>query len=193
MARPRDDESEFKLAFLSRISPKKNLDYALDVLREVRHPVTFNIYGPAEDRDYWIRCKDKIERLPGHVIARYHGPVSPAKVATVMRSTDLFFLPTRGENFGHVIAEALRVGTPVLISDQAAWRGHEEQGLGFEFGLGDRAKFVEVIERLAKMAPEERRQMRLATHSAAVNYWNDRDDVAAHREMFRQVIGSQNV
>ena len=30
---------------------------------------------------------------------------------------DLLFLPTKGENFGHVILESMSAGTPVLISD----------------------------------------------------------------------------
>ena len=52
-----------------------------------------------------------------------------------MAANDLFFLPTRGENFGHVIAEALSVGTPVLISDQTPWRKLAAVGLGHDLPL----------------------------------------------------------
>ncbi|WP_018949729.1 glycosyltransferase family 4 protein [Thioalkalivibrio sp. ALMg11] len=188
----RNEDAGFHVAFLSRISPKKNLEYALDVLREVRVPVTFNIYGPAEDQGYWVRCQEKIARLPAHVSAHYHGALTPRQVPAAMRANDLFFLPTRGENFGHVIAEALGVGTPVLISDQTPWRGLRDQGLGFDFALDQREQFVEVIERFGEMPPEERTQIRLDTHAAVVKHWNDRDDVAAHREMFRRVIEAGN-
>jgi hypothetical protein len=70
----------------------------------------------------------------GHARVRYLSPAEqrPADLWRVIAQTDhrtrllitggtgsfgndLFFLPTRGENFGHVIAEALSVGTPVLI------------------------------------------------------------------------------
>ena len=186
----RDDDPTLHLAFLSRISPKKNLIYALDVLRQVEVPLTFNIYGPAEDAAYWATCQAKIAALPGHIRVGYHGTVEPADVASVMRGNELFFLPTRGETFGHVIAEALSVGTPVLISDQTPWRGLEAQGLGFDLPLAAPQRFVEVIERVAAMSPEERLTQRKSVHAAMLRRARESDDVAANREMFLRVMAA---
>jgi glycosyltransferase involved in cell wall biosynthesis len=33
------------------------------------------------------------------------------------------FMPTRGENFGHIILESLQHGTPTLVSDQTPFTG----------------------------------------------------------------------
>lgn len=43
--------------FLSRISRKKNLDFALQALSEVRSPVSFLIYGVGEDEAHWSECQ----------------------------------------------------------------------------------------------------------------------------------------
>jgi len=185
---PRGEDGEFHVAFLSRVSPKKNLDYALEVLADVRVPVTFNIYGPAEDQEYWRICEARMSELPPHVSVQYHGPVTPDEVPAVLRANDLFLFPTRGENYGHVIAEALAVGTPVLISDQTPWRGLEARGMGFDLPLSNRGGFVEVIEKNARLDPEERLRQRHKTHAAMLRYREESDDVAANRQMFRQVI-----
>lgn len=113
---------KLRLVFLSRISPMKNLLGLISFLSGVRSEVDFDIFGPVEDEQYWVVCQKALEGLPKNVTVRYMGPVSPAEVGTVFAGYDLFALPTFGENFGHVVFEALQVGTPVLISDRTIWR-----------------------------------------------------------------------
>lgn len=183
---PRDDDPVLNVVFLSRVSPKKNLEYAIDVLARSRARLHFNIYGPAEDADYWSRCRAKLETLPAHVSWIYHGAVSPDAVPAIMRSNDLFFLPTHGENFGHVIAEALSMGTSVLISDQTPWRDLASRRLGHDISLPKPETFLEVIEELAHQPPEERLKARRATHSNYLKHLHKNDDMKNNLEMFRR-------
>ena len=37
-------------------------------------------------------------------------------------NNDFLILPTKGENFGHVIAESLSASLPVIISQNTPWR-----------------------------------------------------------------------
>ena len=108
--RGRSSGDTLRVVFLSRIMPKKNLVYALRVLQYVRVPVKFSIYGPVEDRSYWSECLRLLDCLPDNVKVEYRGEVQPDDVPRVLRAHDLFFLPTRGESYGHAIAEALSVG-----------------------------------------------------------------------------------
>ncbi len=110
----------------------KNLDGALRVLQGVAAPIDFHIYGPAEDKAYWNLCEQEMRKLPAHISATYCGPIAHGKVAAVMRSHDVFFLPTRGENFGHVIAEAPARGLPRadLQSDRLPQPGTRNGRLG---------------------------------------------------------------
>ena len=68
----------------------------------------------------------------------------------------MFFLPTRGENYGHVIFEALAAGVPVLISDQTPWRDLEQEAVGYMRPLNDENAFVEVIESQSRLGECER-------------------------------------
>jgi len=153
---PRGQEEALRIAFVARIAPIKNLDFALRVLSRVSAPVEFGIYGPMRDPVFWSRCEELIRALPAHVKARYHGPVTPAEVPNVMAQHDLFFLPTQGENYGHVIPEALSSGTPVLIANTTPWRGLQEAGAGWDLPLADEDQFVARIEDYARLTPAQR-------------------------------------
>jgi len=144
-----------RLCFLSRISPKKNLDFALRVLAAVTVPVEFMIYGPIEDRVFWTTCEELIRHLPANVKAIYGGEVLPEHVRQTLSQHDLFFFPTRGENFGHVIFEALSAGLPVLISDQTPWTDLEPHGAGWSVPLDSTTAFVKVIEAASRVLPYE--------------------------------------
>src|SRR5690606_1255432 len=101
------DKSVLKIAFLSRISPIKNLTYALKVLSKIKKSIQFDIYGPLEDKTYWQECQDIIENMPENIKVNYKGQLNPNMVVDTLSEYDLFFMPTQGENYGHVIAEAL--------------------------------------------------------------------------------------
>lgn len=135
-----------RIVFLSRISPMKNLDYLIRAMQRVRLPVVFNIFGPAEDEAYWAACRQLLAALPVNVQASYHGPVSAEQVPGIFAQHDLFVLPTRGENFGHVIFEALNAGTAVLLSDRTPWQGDADGALEV-LSLDDPVAWAHAIER----------------------------------------------
>lgn len=154
--RARTPAELLRIVFLSRISPKKNLLYALDVLRRVRVPVRFTIHGPCEDIGYWRECEAAIAALPPHVEVVVAGDVPPANVVETLAAHDLFFFPTRGENFGHVIAEALSAGLRLLLSDQTPWRELAAANVGHDLPLDDPAAFARVLEAEAGLSPDPR-------------------------------------
>lgn len=137
---------KLRLVFVSRISPMKNLLTALNILKCVAGDVSFNIYGPAEDLEYWEKCKNAIQKLPANIQVRYMGMVEQARVHEVFADHDLFILPTLGENYGHVICESLIAGCPVLISDQTPWRNLSEIGVGWDIPLDEPERFREVLQ-----------------------------------------------
>ena len=137
-----------RIVFLSRISPMKNLDFLLCGLQQVTQPMELAIYGPAEDKEYWAICETLIAQLPKHVTASYQGELRPDEVHDVFAANDLFALPTRGENFGHVILESLTSGTPVLISYQTPWQADDAGGIT-TLALTDSSRWAEEINRWA--------------------------------------------
>lgn len=181
---PRAADAPLRAIFLGRVSPMKNLDYALEALAHVRSPVAFSIYGPAEDVAYATECRRISADLPVHVTVDWVGPVEPAEVPGIMADNDLFFLPTRGENFGHVIAEALGAGTPVLIADTTPWRGLSDLGVGEDLPLADPVAFAAAIDRQAALSPEQAIEKRAQTFAYARQRQREGADVEANRRLF---------
>ena len=142
---------QLKIVFLSRISPKKNLDGALRMLQGIHGNVTFTILGPVGDRNYWNKCRMLIDKLPDNITVVYKGSILHENVIGELRNHDLFFLPTHGENYGHVIFEALSAGCPVLISDQTPWRNLVQKGIGWDIPLKDNSSFLNIIQDCVKM------------------------------------------
>lgn len=170
----RRDSAPLRICFLSRVVPMKNLDFALRALALARSDIEFVIHGPLESEAYWKECKGLIAQLPRNVKVRYAGVVAPDDVVAVLRKHDLFFLPTRGENFGHVINEAMVAGLPVLLSDRTPWRSLQESGVGWDLSVDDdqEAAFAGVIDEVAtwsgdKFACVRRDVIAYATERAA--------------------------
>lgn len=177
-----------RLVFLSRISPKKNLLAALNYLAEVKAQVTLDIYGPTEDKEYWSSCQDAIAKLPSNIDARYRGCVGPDDVISTFSLYDMFIFPTLGENFGHVILEALIAGCPILVSDQTPWRGLSEKEIGFDLPLDRPHDFVEVLEQFAAMDDPEFRVWSSKAREYGVKLSADPQSLQATRALLDQVM-----
>jgi glycosyltransferase involved in cell wall biosynthesis len=146
---------ELRVVFLSRISPKKNLLGAIQLIAGLEGDVHFDVFGPKEDDAYWRRCERAIQALPPSVRVTVHGPITPPQVPAALGAGHVMLLPTLGENYGHVVLEALRAGCLPLLSDQTPWRGLEARGVGWDVPLGERDGFRRVLTRAMAMTQAE--------------------------------------
>src|SRR5581483_6433272 len=92
-----------------------------------------------------------IVALPPNVRVRDRGPLAAADVASELARSDVLLFPTFGENFGHVVLEALLAGVPVLASDRTPWRGLAAREAGWDVPLEDVAAFRERLAALVAM------------------------------------------
>ena len=173
-----------KIIFLSRISRKKNLDGALKMLNGLKGKVEFRIYGPMEDKIYWAECQKIINSLPENIKVKYCGSVKHDQVGAVMREHDLFLFPTLGENFSHVILEALCGECPILISDQTPWRDLEEKGVGWDLPLSKPDIFQEVLQRCVDVNDEEYVKWSELARKYGIGVTKDDGVVARNRRLF---------
>jgi glycosyltransferase involved in cell wall biosynthesis len=180
-----------RIAFLSRIDRKKNLDGALRMLQAASGDVRFDVYGPTGDVRYLEECRRIAQSLPANVQVRFLGELPASAVARTLREYDLFLLPTLNENFGHVIIEALGVGCPVLISDQTAWRGLEEKGAGWDVPLDEPDEFVRILTRVVAMDANESERWRRGAWSYAAHSIDDQNAVEVNRALFEGFGGTE--
>lgn len=181
---PRRPQEPLRVVFLARIAPMKNLDYALRALASSGVALTFDVYGMIDDRNYWSECQALVAAMPSHVTVAYHGPLPHENVAATIARHDVLLLPTRGENYGHVIAESLAQGTPVLISDRTPWRGLAEAGVGWDLPLEQSGHaFVAALETLSGMDPAGYEQMRLRAAHYGAKHMENVSAVEANRSI----------
>lgn len=131
-------KGELKLLSLARISPEKNTLFAIQQLvnlGQVQGEIVFDLYGQVYDTAYWEACRKVIKSLPENIKVSYKGLVAADRVGEMIQHYHALFLPSRGENFGHVILESLMSGRPVLISDQTPWRGLAKEQCGWDLAL----------------------------------------------------------
>lgn len=178
-----------RLVFLSRIAPKKNLDYALMLLRHAVGDITLSVYGPTEDPSYWRYCQSLAAQLPPNVRFVYHGPVEADQVPTVLSQAHLFLLPTRNENYGHAIREALASGCPVLISDRTPWRGLEAAQAGFDLPLEEPERFRQALQFFVQMDEETHRRWRAGAQAYAAQSASVPEALEQYRRIFNTLAG----
>jgi glycosyltransferase involved in cell wall biosynthesis len=177
-----------KIIFLSRISRKKNLDGALNMLFGLKGHIQFNIYGPIEDKIYWTKCKEIIKNLPKNIEVCHYNGITHDQVTNVFKKHDLFFLPTHGENFGHVILEALCSGCPVLISDQTPWIDLEKVGVGWHLPLTRPDLFTKELQRCVDMDNDQHTLISLRALQYGCNVAKDEKTVELNRQLFRNMM-----
>ena len=175
---------EAKFIFLSRVHPKKNLISAIKYFKSIKGKAVFDIYGPIEDEGYWKECKQEIDRLPDNIVVNYCGLVSHDEVHQVLSLYDAFVFPTFSENYGHVIAESLIVGTPVLLGKGTTPWDDINGVAGFTADLNDHEAFVAYINSIIDMDCKEYASL---TH-AVFRYINDKLELDHLRKEYDMVL-----
>lgn len=149
------EAGSLRVVWISRIAPKKNLLGTIQILKSVRSQVEFTIYGPKHVEDYWEKCEKELKSLPKNIDWSWKGNIESEKVVENLTPYHLFLFPTLGENYGHVIQEALSAGCLCIVSDQTPWSDLDLHEAGFVFPLDNLELYVKALESYADMDEKE--------------------------------------
>jgi glycosyltransferase involved in cell wall biosynthesis len=165
------DERHFTI--IARLVAKKNLPLALDAYRRYRDAAAAAGLAPRR----LVLCGDGPERAAiAAALATYGGAgiempgfLQEDGIARVLATTLALILPSREEQWGLVVNEALAMGVPVLCSDQVGARAllvrpgvngfvfasDDAEGLAWLMArlAGDRAEWQRMAGAAAAMAP----------------------------------------
>lgn len=181
---------ELKLVSVALISPMKNHQLVLQALAKLGREnedilVTYQIYGPVKDAGYWQKCLFQIESMPKNVRVMFHGDIIPPKVEEALRSGDVFILPSKSENFGHAIYEALSAGKPVITSHNTPWNSLKEKKAGLNVTPENLKELSEAIEFLAAMNSDEFEEW----SRGAKSYSEQAINIEEIKEQYRRMFG----
>lgn len=178
-------EGKLRLCFISRISVKKNLNFAIDILKQISDKeIVFDVYGPIEDEAYWQVCMLNATALPSNISFQYEGILKPTEIAKTISQYHALFLPTQNENYGHIIVETLQQGRLVILSDQTPWRHLENEHIGFDIALNDTQQFVKAIEKLLAIDQEAFNEMSMSALAFIDSHLNVEEIKGKYVEMF---------
>lgn len=104
--------------FLGRIHPKKNPELLIEAWAEASPPPEWKLVIAGPGQPSYIEHLRKIVRQRGiESSVVFQGFVSGDAKAALFRKAKWFLLPSRQENFGIAVLEAISFGCPVAISD----------------------------------------------------------------------------
>ncbi|GAB4198827.1 MAG: glycosyltransferase [Sandaracinaceae bacterium] len=122
------------LLFLGRLHPSKGVDVLLRAWREVERELPswdLVICGPDDGLGAALRRGGTSARR-----VTVLGPRYGADKEALLEACELLVLPTHGENFGFVVAEALAHARPAIVTRAAPWEGLERHRCGFWIECG---------------------------------------------------------
>lgn len=143
---------KLKVCFVGRIVENKNLLVALRTVVTAKSYIYFDIFGPSEDKDYFEQCEQVIKTAPDNIKIRYKGVLSPSQMRNAYSEYDCLISPTKFENYGQAIVEAMLHDVPVIISKGTTpWDDIEEKYAGYVVSIDDINGFTKAIDTLAEM------------------------------------------
>jgi glycosyltransferase involved in cell wall biosynthesis len=81
----------------------------------------------------------------------YHREIEPQKISEALKDAHVFILPSKSENFGHSIYEALSAGRPVITSKNTPWNNLQESMAGINVSIEDNDELLKAIQFFAAM------------------------------------------
>ena len=148
-------ERELKIIFIARINDLKNLKLLLKAISKKSRNIQLDIAGPIDEIKYWEECQEMIAQMNTAVNVNYIGEIKNTDILDTIANYHCLCLPTRGENFGQVIYEAMSIGRPVIISDQTPWLNLNSVKAGFNIDISCETGLDHAIEEMYNFNKEQ--------------------------------------
>ena len=138
--------NSLNLISIALVSSMKNHLNVLLALMNCKNNIIYKIYGPIKDYEYWDKCKLIMEKLPYNIKVIYMGPVLPMEVEKVLEWAHVKILPSKSENYGHSMVEALSAGKPLISSHFIPWIDLNINNAGFNVDPDNIDELANAIE-----------------------------------------------
>ncbi len=182
--RKKELTSPFRILTVGRISPEKGYYEAIETFSnwKPQTSVHWEIVGLEENSEL-VKSIRSMANENALIQITLHGHKNQEELTEFYENAHLFFLPTRGENYGHAIAEALSYGIPVVISDHTPWKNLEEANAGKASSLNP-IKLIEGLNFFLNLNPDEYQRWSIGATKYAKHHVNSPETLAQNKTLF---------
>jgi len=177
---------KLRLLSIALISPMKNIKLVIEALMQCRGNIVYDIYGPVKDEAYWEECKALMASLPSNVHINYKGSLEPEKVKETLSHYHVMVQPSKSENFGHSIFEALSAGLPVITSNFTPWNDLVKNKAGYNVSIENTDELVQSIDVFTAFDNDTYEHWTMQAYEYALN----KVDVPAIRKGYENMFGT---
>ena len=174
---------ELKLITVALISPMKNHLLVLQSLKNCNLKIDYTICGPIKDQAYWQLCLTEINNLPSNISVNYKGEILHTFIEKELSENHVFIMPSKSENFGHAISEALSCGMPVITSNFTPWNDLDKAKAGINVD-NDIVSIQKAISFFADMNQEMFNSYKKST----LHYFLIKNDVGQKKQSYKKMF-----
>ena len=179
--------------YLGRLHPRKHVERILEAVallpEEEQTQCELVIMGSGEP-SYEAFLRERVERL--HLSnVHFLGFVEGVEKERQLAQIHALFVPSDFENFGMIVAEALREGTPVFASTGTPWRVLNVRGCGW-WQEATPEKMSAVMRELLSMTPEKLDEMGKIGRKLVAERFSDLAVAEQMKELYHWILTKQN-
>ncbi|MEM1552505.1 Glycosyltransferase involved in cell wall biosynthesis [Candidatus Fervidibacteria bacterium JGI MDM2 JNZ-1-D12] len=178
--------------FLGRLVAKKSPDMLIESFAEILKAkggkasnVLLVLAGPEEGDGYLKYLRSLALQLGVKDNILFTGPLYGDAKWAAYRDADVFVLPSQSENFGNTVAEAIMVGTPVIVTDRCGIAPYVDGRVGLVVPY-DRKALSNALQTILTDEQLAERFRRNCTQVAKEFSWDE--PVTEMETLYRQLV-----
>ncbi len=131
------NKSNLRFVFFSRIHPSKNLISLVQLWKNdfFFDDYVLDVYGEIEDLDYFNQFNNNIKNSKN---INYKGKFEKSNLYFKLSKYDIFIHPSKSENFGLVILEAMSCGLFPIVNKRLDWKILDKNNVGYSLNFTNR-------------------------------------------------------
>ena len=188
------NKDQKKMIFFSRIHPKKGLLELIKIWDKLDASKDWflNIYGPVSDQEYLTKIKSEILNKKLESKIKILNPIyDKNEKKQIYLNSDCFILPSRSENFGISIAEALSFGVPVITTTDTPWKIIEEKNAGIVFKFSEQ-NLLNSLNKFMKLNVNELEIMSKNALDIIKNYYDKNIIFKEYTNFYKEVFKNES-
>lgn len=193
LSQPAPKTEKVTFGYLGRLHPRKKVERILDAFAlltpEERTKCELVIMGDG-DSNYKSFLHEYAMKL--HLTnIRFIGFIEGMEKERQLAALHALFVPSDFENFGMIVAESLRNGTPVFASTGTPWKILNEQGCGW-WQDPTKENMVHVMRELLAMTPEKLDEIGNIGRSLITEHFSEQVVAKQMNELYKWILTKQN-